>query len=64
MDTLSLGISYAFPGRILWFHGGDLREHRVEQQREKKYIRSMIADLKSDTASFSHVIRVHRRNWR
>ena len=34
----------------------NLREHKIENQREKEYIRAMIEDLKQDTASFHSVI--------
>ena len=38
------------------------REHYVEQQREKKYIFSLIQDLKADTANFeSYIIRQRER---
>jgi len=39
----------------LGFFVENQREHFVEHQREKKYIRSMIEDLKADTASFKRV---------
>jgi hypothetical protein len=31
-------------------------EHRIEREREKKYIRSMVNDLKYDTANFTRLI--------
>jgi len=37
-------------------------EHTIENQREKVYIRSMIEDLKNDTANFSIVINNYLRN--
>jgi len=40
----------------LGFFVENQREHYIEHQREKIYIRSMIEDLKSDTANFSTVI--------
>lgn len=33
------------------------REHLVEHQREKQYIRSMVEDLKTDTANLNRLIR-------
>ena len=33
------------------------REHMVEHKREKEYIKSMVEDLKTDTASFSNTIK-------
>ena len=40
----------------LGFFVENQREHYIEHQREKIYIRSMIEDLKNDTANFSAVI--------
>ena len=40
----------------LGFFVENQREHYIEHQREKTYIRSMIEDLKNDTANFSFVI--------
>ena len=40
------------------------REHYVEGIREKKYIHSLVADLMSDTTSFSNVLKRNRRNIR
>jgi len=37
------------------------REHYIEHQREKKYIRSMIEDLKEDTSSFRRAIEINGR---
>ena len=37
-------------------------EHTIEHQREKVYIRSMIEDLKNDTANFSVVIKNYVQN--
>ena len=37
-------------------------EHMIENQREKVYIRSMIEDLKKDTANFTVVINNFREN--
>jgi hypothetical protein len=37
----------------LGFFVENQREHYIEHQREKAYIRSLVADLKSDTASIS-----------
>ena len=34
------------------------REHMIEHQREKQYMRSMIEDLKSDTSQIASVIKV------
>ncbi|MCU0395689.1 MAG: hypothetical protein MUF29_07250, partial [Chitinophagaceae bacterium] len=31
-------------------------EHRIDREREKKYIKSMVNDLKYDTANFSRLI--------
>src|SRR5687768_11737141 len=38
------------------FLAENYREHFIERQREKKYVRSLIADLKEDTASIRFVI--------
>ena len=38
------------------FLAENYREHFIEHQREKKYIRSLIADLKEDTAAIRFVI--------
>ena len=38
------------------FLAENYREHLIEHQREKKYIRSLIADLKSDTATIRFII--------
>lgn len=38
------------------FLAENFREHQVEHQREKQYIRSLIEDLKKDTAEFKLVI--------
>ena len=40
----------------LGFFVENQREHYIEHQREKTYIRSMIEDLKNDTTNFSFVI--------
>ena len=32
------------------FLAENIREHRVENQREKQFVRSMLEDLRSDTA--------------
>ena len=37
-------------------------EHTIENQREKVYVRSMIEDLKNDTANFSIVINNYLQN--
>src|SRR4026208_1599131 len=37
------------------------REHYIENKREKKYIRSMIEDLKEDTSSFRKAIEINGR---
>ena len=37
------------------------REHYVEQKREIQFMRSMLEDLKSDTARLSNVIRIRKR---
>ena len=38
------------------FLAENLREHKIERNREKKYIESMVDDLKRDTANFKFVI--------
>lgn len=48
----------------LGFFVENQREHYVEGIREKKYIQSLVADLMSDTASFSNVLKRNRRNIR
>src|SRR5438477_13169233 len=35
------------------FLAENFREHQVEHQREKQYMRSMLEDLKSDTSTYS-----------
>ena len=42
----------------LGFFVENQREHLVEHQREKQYMRSMVEDLKSDTAALSRIIRL------
>ena len=44
------------------FLAENIREHSVEKQREKKYIRSMIEDLKADTTNIN--THAHFRNDR
>ena len=44
---------------FLGFLAENLREHQIENKREKEYMRSMIDDLKEDTASFKKVIRIN-----
>jgi hypothetical protein len=43
----------------LGFFVENQREHYIEHKREVEYIRSMIADLKEDTASFNQVIKIN-----
>jgi hypothetical protein len=38
------------------FYAEQIRENSVDRHREKEYVRSMIEDLKADTASFNHQI--------
>src|SRR4030095_7962627 len=42
----------------LGFFVENQREHMVEHQREKQYMRSMVEDLKSDTAALNRIIRL------
>jgi hypothetical protein len=44
----------------LGFFVENQREHMVEHQRELQYMRSMIEDLKSDTAELTDHIRLRR----
>ena len=48
----------------LGFFVENQREHYVEAIREKKYIQSLVADLMSDTASFSYVLKKNRSTIR
>ncbi len=48
----------------LGFFVENQREHYVEGIREKKYLQSLVADLMSDTTSFSNVLKRNRRNIR
>ena len=48
----------------LGFFVENQREHFIEHQREKKYIRSMIEDLKEDTSSFRNAIDINGRACR
>ncbi len=48
----------------LGFFVENQREHYVEGIREKKYIQSLVADLMSDTASFSYVLKKNRSTIR
>jgi hypothetical protein len=45
----------------LGFFVENQREHFIEHQRERKYIRSMIEDLKEDTSSFRRAIEINGR---
>ena len=44
------------------FLAENLREHKIENTREKQYIRSMIEDLETDMANLQKVIRGFSRN--
>ena len=44
----------------LGFFVENQREHYVERQREKQYIRSLVQDLKLDTASLNNIIKLRR----
>ena len=48
----------------LGFFVENQREHYVESIREKKYIQSLVADLMSDTTSFSYVLIKNRSTIR
>ena len=48
----------------LGFFVENQREHYVEAIREKKYIQSLVADLMSDTASFSNSLNKNRQTIR
>ena len=48
----------------LGFFVENQREHYVEAIREKKYIQSLVADLMSDTASFSNALNKNRQTIR
>src|SRR5206468_11952058 len=43
------------------FLAENFREHEIEKQRGKQYIRSFCEDLKTDTATFSWIIRANER---
>lgn len=43
------------------FLAENFREHQVEKQRGKQYIRSFCEDLKSDTATFSRMVKGNER---
>jgi hypothetical protein len=44
---------------LLGFFVENQREHYIEQKREVEYTRSMIEDLKEDTASFNKLIKIN-----
>ncbi len=46
----------------LGFFVENQREHMVEHQREKKFVRSLVSDLEADTTRLSNIVRV--RNHR
>ena len=43
----------------LGFFVENQREHYVEKQREKQFMRSLLQDLKTDTAIFSYTVEMH-----
>ncbi len=45
----------------LGFFVENTREHMVERQREKKYIRAMVQDLKEDTAAFRLSVEINQK---
>ena len=49
MDTLFLGVSNVVPCSHFGFFAENQREHYIEHQREKQYMKLMIADLEIDT---------------
>jgi hypothetical protein len=53
-----------FMAVTLGFFVENQREHYVEGIREKKYLHSLVADLMSDTASFSNVLKRNRQTIR
>ena len=43
------------------FLAENFREHKVEHQREKKFIRSLVSDLETDTTRLSIIVQVRNR---
>src|SRR4029079_13289699 len=43
------------------FLAENFREHQVEKQRAKQYVHSFYQDLKTDTATFSRIIKLNER---
>src|SRR6476660_794602 len=43
------------------FLAENFREHTVEHQREKKFIRSLVSDLESDTSRLSVIVQVRNQ---
>jgi len=43
----------------LGFFVENQREHIIEHKREIEYVRSMVEDLKEDTASFNRLIKIN-----
>ena len=41
---------------MMGFFAESLREHRTERAKEREYIKSMISDLKKDTANLNHTL--------
>jgi hypothetical protein len=63
MDTLFFRIFDVVPCCICRFLAENWREHIVERKREKEYIRSMIEDLKLDTAGLASDNNTEKRRW-
>ena len=61
MDPLFLGIFNVVPCGVLWFLAEYQLEHIIENQREKKYIKSLMKILKTDTAAFKTYNNLERK---
>ena len=44
---------------IAGFYAENIREHKVEQKRGKEYLKSFLADLKSDTANYRELLETY-----
>ena len=45
------------------FLAENIREHKIEKDREEVYMKNMLADLRSDTALTTNILRKHSLHW-
>ena len=57
MDTLFLGIPHVVPCGVCGFLAENQREHFIEHERERQYIRSLVSDVANDTANINGIIK-------